>query len=281
MNNNFEIDNIILNALKEDMPFGDLTTESIIHEDQVSEASIIAKEDGVIAGTRAFGRVFELLDAGIEITYYVNDGDRVKPKDVLIYLRGKTCVLLKGERTALNLLGILSGIATKTAKFVEEVKDLPVAITDTRKTTPGLRFLQKYAVRVGGGINHRFSLSDGVLIKDNHIKAAGGITNAVKMAHKRIPHTVKIEVETETLEQVAEAVECGADIIMLDNMDYEMMKKAVIYINKRALTEASGNVELLNGRKVRDVALTGVDIISVGDLTHTIDNLDISMRIVL
>lgn len=281
MNNNFEIDNIILNALKEDMPFGDLTTESIIHEDQVSEASIIAKEDGVIAGTRAFGRVFELLDAGIEITYYVNDGDKVKPKDVLIYLRGKTCVLLKGERTALNLLGMLSGIATKTAKFVEEVKDLPVAITDTRKTTPGLRFLQKYAVRVGGGINHRFSLSDGVLIKDNHIKAAGGITNAVKMAHKRIPHTVKIEVETETLEQVAEAVECGADIIMLDNMDYEMMKKAVIYINKRALTEASGNVELLNGRKVRDVALTGVDIISVGDLTHTIDNLDISMRIVL
>ena len=281
MNNNFEIDNIILNALKEDMPFGDLTTESIIHEDQVSEASIIAKEDGVIAGTRAFGRVFELLDAGIEITYYVNDGDKVKPKDVLIYLRGKTCALLKGERTALNLLGILSGIATKTAKFVEEVKDLPVAIADTRKTIPGLRFLQKYAVRVGGGINHRFCLSDGVLIKDNHIKAAGGITNAVKMAHKRIPHTVKIEVETETLEQVAEAVECGADIIMLDNMDYEMMKKAVIYINKRALTEASGNVELLNGRKVRDVALTGVDIISVGDLTHTIDNLDISMRIVL
>ena len=281
MSNNFEIDNIILNALKEDMPFGDLTTESIIHEDQVSEASIIAKEDGVIAGTRAFGRVFELLDAGIEITYYVNDGDKVKPKDVLIYLRGKTCALLKGERTALNLLGILSGIATKTAKFVEEVKDFPVTITDTRKTTPGLRFLQKYAVRVGGGINHRFCLSDGVLIKDNHIKAAGGITNAVKMAHKRIPHTVKIEVETETLEQVAEAVECGADIIMLDNMDYEMMKKAVIYINKRALTEASGNVELLNGRKVRDVALTGVDIISVGDLTHTIDNLDISMRIVL
>lgn len=281
MNNNFEIDNIILNALKEDMPFGDLTTESIIHEDQVSEASIIAKEDGVIAGTRAFGRVFELLDVGIEITYYVNDGDKVKPKDVLIYLRGKTCALLKGERTALNLLGILSGIATKTAKFVEEVKDLPVAIADTRKTIPGLRFLQKYAVRVGGGINHRFCLSDGVLIKDNHIKAAGGITNAVKMAHKRIPHTVKIEVETETLEQVAEAVECGADIIMLDNMDYEMMKKAVIYINKRALTEASGNVELLNGRKVRDVALTGVDIISVGDLTHTIDNLDISMRIVL
>lgn len=281
MNNNFEIDNIILNALKEDMPFGDLTTESIIHEDHVSEASIIAKEDGVIAGTRAFGRVFELLDAGIEITYYVNDGDKVKPKDVLIYLRGKTCVLLKGERTALNLLGMLSGIATKTAKFVEEVKDLPVAITDTRKTTPGLRFLQKYAVRVGGGINHRFCLSDGVLIKDNHIKAAGGITNAVRMARKRIPHTIKIEVETETLEQVAEAVECGADIIMLDNMDFEMMKKAVIYINKRALTEASGNVELLNGRKVRDVALTGVDIISVGDLTHTIDNLDISMRIVL
>ena len=281
MNNNFEIDNIILNALKEDMPFGDLTTESIIHEDQVSEASIIAKEDGVIAGTRAFGRVFELLDAGIEITYYVNDGDKVKPKDVLIYLRGKTCVLLKGERTALNLLGMLSGIATKTAKFVEEVKDLPVAIADTRKTIPGLRFLQKYAVRVGGGINHRFCLSDGVLIKDNHIKAAGGITNAVRMARKRIPHTIKIEVETETLEQVAEAVECGADIIMLDNMDFEMMKKAVIYINKRALTEASGNVELLNGRKVRDVALTGVDIISVGDLTHTIDNLDISMRIVL
>ena len=281
MNNNFEIDNIILNALKEDMPFGDLTTESTIDEDQLSEASIIAKEHGVIAGIKAFGRVFELLDPAIEITYYVKDGDKVKPNDVLIYLRGKTSVLLKGERTGLNLLGILSGIATKTAKFVEEVKGLPVAIADTRKTIPGLRFLQKYAVRVGGGINHRFCLSDGVLIKDNHIKAAGGITNAVKMARKRIPHTVKIEVETENLEQVAEAVECGADIIMLDNMDYEMMKKAVNYIGKRALTEASGNVELLNGRKVRDVALTGVDIISVGDLTHTIETLDISMRIVL
>lgn len=280
MNNNFEIDDIILNALKEDMPFGDLTTESIIHEDQLSEASIIVKENGVIAGTRIFGRVFELLDAAIEITYYVNDGDKVKPNDVIIYLRGKTSILLRAERTALNLLGMLSGIATKTAKFVEVVRDLPVAIADTRKTTPGLRFIQKYAVRVGGGTNHRFCLSDGVLIKDNHIKAVGGITNAVKMARKRIPHTVKIEVETETLEQVTQAVECGADIIMLDNMDYETMKKAVKYINKRALTEASGNVKLQNGRKVRDVALIGVDIISIGDLTHTIDNLDISMRIV-
>jgi len=279
MNDYCEFDDIIINALKEDMPFCDLTTESIIDKSQISEAKVIAKEEGVIAGIKVFGRVFELLDSKTSIEYYVNDGDSVNAGDVLVYLKGKTSVLLKGERTALNILGMTSGIATKTSKYVEEVRDLQVSITDTRKTTPGIRLLQKYAVRVGGGVNHRFCLSDGVLIKDNHIKAAGGITNAVKLVKERIPHTIKIEVETETLEQVVEATQCGADIIMLDNMDYDMMRKAIKLVDKRAITEASGNVKMSEGRKVREIALTGVDIISIGDLTHTIDNLDISMRI--
>ena len=270
------IDNIIMNALKEDMPHGDITTDSIISASSVSEAVIIAKEEGIIAGLDVFERVFTLLDDKVEFKRYKQDGDKVLKGDIIIEMKGKTKVLLKGERTALNILQRMSGIATITNKFCKEIEDLPAKIVDTRKTTPSLRYLEKYAVRIGGGTNHRYCLSDGVLIKDNHIKAAGGIKNAVDMVRNKIPHTIKIEVETETLEQVQEALDAKADIIMLDNMDNDKMKEAVKLINKRALVEASGNVSINN---VREIALTGVDIISVGKLTHSVNALDISMKI--
>ena len=275
MIDNILIDNIILNALKEDMSLGDITTDCLIDENSVSHAVLIAKEEGTIAGLDVAERVFHLLDAGVKFKRNVNDGERVKKGDIIAEIEGSSRVLLKAERTALNFLQRLSGIATKTGEFCARVKDLPVRIVDTRKTTPGLRFLEKYAIRAGGGHNHRFSLSDGVLIKDNHITAAGGIKNAVETARRNIPHTIKIEVETETLEQVREALECGADIIMLDNMSLETMREAVAVIGKGAITEASGNVNI---NTVRDVAETGVDIISVGELTHTVKAFDISMK---
>lgn len=277
MMDNIYMDQTILLALKEDMPLGDITTDSLIRKDAFSRARLIAKDAGVIAGLDVAERVFKLLDAGVEFTRHVEDGASVKKEDIIAEIAGSTGVLLKGERTALNLLQRLSGIATKTREFCERVKDLPVSIVDTRKTTPGLRYLEKYAVKVGGGRNHRFSLSDGVLIKENHIKAAGGIRQAIEIIRQKIPHTIKIEVETETLEQVKEALESKADIIMLDNMSIEMMKEAVNLISGRTLVEASGNVSLHN---VRDIALTGVDIISAGELTHSIKALDISMRFV-
>lgn len=269
------IDGIILNALREDMALGDMTTDSLIPEDSKSHALLIAKDNGTIAGLDVAERVFKLLDPDTVFTRRIQDGERVKKGDVIAEIEGNTRVLLKGERTALNFLQRLSGIATKTAEFCDRVKGLPVRIVDTRKTTPGLRFLEKYAVRAGGGYNHRYSLSDGVLIKDNHIQAAGGIKEAVEKARRNIPHTAKIEVETETLRQVEEAIEAGADIIMLDNMSPDMMREAVRLINKRAVVEASGNVKLDN---VYEIASTGVDIISVGELTHSVKAFDISMK---
>jgi len=277
MIDNIYIDEIIMSALKEDMSLGDITTDNLIDKTAVSRARLIAKENGVIAGLDVAERVFKLLDNGIEFTRHVEDGASVKKGDIIAGVAGSTAVLLKGERTALNFLQRLSGIASKTGEFCEKVKDLPVRIVDTRKTTPGLRFLEKYAIRAGGGHNHRFSLSDGVLIKDNHIKAAGSIRKAIELARRNIPHTIKIEVEAESLEQVKEALESKADIIMLDNMSLEMMKEAVRLIDKRALVEASGNVNL---HTVRDIALTGVDIISVGELTHSVKAMDISMRFI-
>lgn len=271
----FDTDNIILLALKEDMPFGDITTDSIMDDNSTSRAYYIAKGSGIIAGLEVSERVFKLLDDRIIFKKHIKDGDAVKYGAVFAEMEGSTKALLKGERTALNFLQHLSGIATKTRSFCDEVSDLPVKITDTRKTSPGLRYLEKYAVRAGGGYNHRFCLSDGVLIKDNHIKAAGGIKNAIELARRCIPHTVKIEVETETMEQVLEAVESRADIIMLDNMDNGMMMEAVKLISGRALVEASGNVSL---DKLRAIAATGVDIISVGELTHTVKAFDISMK---
>ncbi|NLU52223.1 MAG: carboxylating nicotinate-nucleotide diphosphorylase [Clostridiaceae bacterium] len=269
------VDDIIMRALKEDMPMGDLTTDSIIPSDAICSASLIAKEEGIIAGLDVFERVFTLLDPKIYIERYVNEGEKVKAKTLIMRLSGNARAMLKAERTALNLLQRMSGIATATNRFAEILKGTKTKIVDTRKTAPGLRYLDKYAVRAGGGTNHRFCLSDGVLIKDNHIKAAGSITAAVERARAAIPHTIKIEVETESLEQVKEALEAGADIIMLDNMTPEAMKEAVDYINGRALTEASGNVTV---EKAEIIAKTGVDLVSSGSLTHSVKAMDISLR---
>jgi len=269
------VDDIILRALKEDMPMGDITTESTVPEDETSCARLIAKEYMVVAGLEVFCRVFSLLDRNIYIERYVNDGDKVKTGTVILRISGNSRAMLKAERTALNLLQRMSGIATATRKYVDILEGTNAKIVDTRKTVPGLRYLDKMAVRIGGGTNHRFNLSDGVLIKDNHIKASGGITAAVKKAKERVPHTIKIEVETETMEQVKEALVAGADIIMLDNMKPEDMKEAVAYINGRALTEASGNITADN---LAAVAKTGVDLISSGSLTHSVKAADISLR---
>lgn len=268
-------DDIILRALKEDMPMGDITTESTVAEDETSFARLIAKEDMVIAGLEVFCRVFILLDPNTYVERYADDGDKVNAGTIIMKLSGNSRAMLKAERTALNLLQRMSGIATATRKFADILEGTKTKIVDTRKTVPGLRYLDKMAVRMGGGTNHRFSLSDGVLIKDNHIRASGGITAAVKKARARIPHTVKIEVETESLEQVKEALSAGADIIMLDNMTPEAMEEAVLFINGRALTEASGNIAADN---LAIVAKTGVDLISSGSLTHSVKAADISLR---
>ena len=275
MLDNFYIDNLILTALKEDMPFGDITTENTIEASSRAKAVLIARQDAIIAGLDVFERVFKLLNGNVTFTRHVQEGGQVVNGTVFMEFEGEASILLKGERTALNFLQHLSGIATKTAEFCKQVQDLPVKVVDTRKTIPGLRYLEKYAVRVGGGYNHRYCLSDGVMLKDNHIKAAGGIKKAVELVRARIPHTVKIEVETESMEQVEEALQAGADIVMLDNMSREMMREAVKLINGRALTEASGDVHL---DTVREVALTGVDIVSVGELTHTVKAANISMK---
>lgn len=270
-----QIDKIVLNALEEDMPYGDVTTDNLIPEEDITEAKFIAKADGVIAGMPVAARVFELIDSRISIEILKNDGDKVSKGDIIAILNGPTAGILKGERTALNLMQRLSGIATRTNVFTELVKDYKVSVADTRKTTPGLRYLEKYAVRCGGGRNHRYSLSDAVMLKDNHIAAGGGIIPAVAKVRANIPHTVKIEVEVEDMEMVRQAVESGADIIMLDNMNEAAMAEAVKYIDGRALVEASGDV---TEERIRAIAETGVDIISIGRITHSVKALDISLR---
>ncbi|AGC69661.1 nicotinate-nucleotide pyrophosphorylase [Thermoclostridium stercorarium subsp. stercorarium DSM 8532] len=269
------IRDILERAFREDMPMGDITTDNTVPCDSISKAFLIAKQDGVIAGLEICIEAFRMLDPDVNLEPLVKDGDFVRKGDRILVVEGNSRALLKAERTALNILQRLSGIATETRKYVEKLRGYKAKVVDTRKTTPGLRLLEKYAVRVGGGTNHRFSLSDGVLIKDNHIKAAGGIRQAVEAVRKQIPHTVKIEVETETLEQVKEALDIGADIIMLDNMPPEIMKQAVELIAGKAVTEASGNVTLDN---IESVAATGVDIISVGAITHSVKAMDISMK---
>ncbi|NLL05497.1 MAG: carboxylating nicotinate-nucleotide diphosphorylase [Clostridiaceae bacterium] len=271
-----DIDNIIINSIKEDMPSGDITTDNIIDENAKSEARLIAKNSGVIAGLDIAKRVFELLDQNVKFDKHISEGQWVNVGDVIATINGNTRALLKGERTALNILQRLSGIASQTREYADKIKHLKAKVVDTRKTTPGIRVLEKYAVRVGGGTNHRFCLSDGVLIKDNHIKAAGGIKKAIDLVRNKIPHTIKIEVETETIDQVLEAIDGKADIIMLDNMGLDIMKEAVKIINGKAIVEASGNVNL---NSVVDIAETGVDIISVGSLTHSVTAFDISMKI--
>nr|WP_241392398.1 carboxylating nicotinate-nucleotide diphosphorylase [Anoxybacter fermentans] len=267
---------IIRIGLKEDLGTGDVTTDSVVPEDHWSEAYITAKEEGVVAGLPLAQKIFEYIDPHLRFEAIRKDGDRVKFGDHLAKITGATRSILKGERLALNFLQRLSGIATKTAYYKSLVEDYSVRIVDTRKTTPGLRILEKYAVRVGGGHNHRMGLYDAVMIKDNHIEAAGDIRTAVELARKAIPHTMKIEVEVEDLEGVKEALEAGADIIMLDNMSLEMMKKAVEMINGRAIIEASGGI---TDENIKDVAATGVDVISMGALTHTVKSLDISLNI--
>ena len=271
------IDKIITEALIEDAPDEDITTNSTTSEASISKVDLLSKEDGVIAGLEVFKRVFAILGE-VEIEFYKKDGDFVKAGDLLGVLTGNTRKLLTGERTALNLLRIMSGIATLTQTYMKCLEGTKTKLLDTRKTTPNLRILEKYAVKIGGGTNHRFNLSDGVLIKDNHISAAGGIKNAVASVKSNVSFVRKIEVEVENLEMVKEALEAGADIIMLDNMSLSDMKSAVEMINGKAQTEASGNVQLGTDRDISKIAETGVDFISVGALTHAYTSLDLSMK---
>ncbi|MBE6714762.1 MAG: carboxylating nicotinate-nucleotide diphosphorylase [Ruminococcaceae bacterium] len=269
------VNELIKRALEEDAGNGDITTTSTIPESAVAFGRYIAKEDGVLCGMPVVRAVFDEIDENIELNIKVNEGERFKKGDILAEVRGNARCVLTGERVGLNLLQHLSAIATRTAEAVEKVQGYKAKITDTRKTTPGLRYLEKLAVRVGGGTNHRYNLSDGVLIKDNHIVAAGGITNAVKAARNAVPHTLKIEVEVEDFDQLNEALDAGADIIMLDNMSCEDMRKAVEIVNGRAYLEASGN---MGERELSEVAATGVDIISIGALTHSVKAMDISLK---
>lgn len=268
------LDSVIENALKEDIHTGDITTLAVVTEGRKASARLIAKEPLVLAGIKVAERTFHLLDPSICFKAGFADGDRLVQGDLIAEVSGDAAQLLQGERVALNFLQRLCGVATLTSRYVEAVKGTSARIVDTRKTTPGLRMLEKYAVRVGGGTNHRTGLYDGVLIKENHIAAAGGIGEAVRRARAYIAHTIKIEVETETLEDVRESLDAGADIIMLDNMTLEQMREAVAVIGGKALVEASGGVNL---ETVRAIAETGVDIISVGSLTHSARAMDISM----
>ena len=270
------VDDVIGTALREDINYLDTTTDYLIDEEQASTARFLAKADGVLCGMEIALRVFALL-GDFQTECYRRDGDRIQKGDVLASITGNTRLLLKGERTALNLLQHLSGIATETARCVSLVEGTRASISDTRKTLPGLRALQKYAVTCGGGKNHRFNLSDAAMLKDNHIDAAGGIRPAVEKLRQCLGHTVKIEVETRDLSEVGQAVEAGADIIMLDNMDCDTMRKAVELVAGRALTEASGGI---TSDTLGPVAQTGVDIISIGALTHSVKALDISLKIV-
>lgn len=272
------IQNLIQLALMEDIGSGDITSNSIIPENVKAEALIISKSDGIIAGVDIACEVFHFVDKTIYPEFLVSDGDRIKEGQKLAVVFGLARSILTAERTVLNFLQRLSGIATNTSKYVSAVSGYKAKVVDTRKTTPGWRVLEKYAVRVGGGSNHRFGLYDAVLIKDNHIAISGSISNAVVNARKQIPLTMKVEVEVENLAQVQEAIDAGADIIMLDNMSIDMMHKAVNLINGRAIVEASGGIRLDN---VSDVAATGVDFISIGALTNAAMPLDISMDITI
>ncbi len=272
-----KIDSILVNALKEDMGSGDITTDAIFPSDATCEARIISKEEGVIAGISIAKRVFQKLDQNVSFSQNLCDGDCVKPGQEILRMKALVRAVLTAERLALNILQRMSGIATATSQYVDAVKGSQTKILDTRKTAPGLRILDKYAVLAGGGQNHRFGLFDAVLIKDNHINFAGSITKAVEIVRSKYQDKYKIEVETSTLDEVKEALVVEADIIMLDNMDVSMMKEAVKIINGKALTEASGGITL---NTISGIAETGVDYISVGALTHSSPSLDISLYMV-
>ena len=270
------IDRIITTALEEDINYIDAASDNLITPDMKSEAYYIAKDTGVVCGIEIAKRVFELVGGDVDFRILLGDGTKVNKGDIIAEMSGSTLTLLKGERTALNILQHMSGIATATNKCAELVKGTRAAVTDTRKTLPGLRALQKYAVTVGGGKNHRYNLSDAAMLKDNHIDAYGGITAAVNALREKIGHTVKIEVEVRSLDELREVLDTKVEIIMLDNMSCEDMRKAVEITDGRALLEASGNVTAEN---IRSVAETGVDIISLGALTHSVKCFDISMKI--
>lgn len=268
------VDTIIKNALEEDIPYGDITASSVVSKGSKAKASLIAKEDGIICGLPVFERVFTLLGE-VKFTAFIDEGSNVSNGDIIGEVQGNALNILMGERVALNLLQKMSGIATLTNKYVAKLEGLNTKILDTRKTTPNLRILEKYAVKIGGGNNHRFSLSDGILIKDNHIGYAGSIKNAIALAKSNCSFVRKIEVETESKEEVLEALEAGADIIMLDNMTPYQAKEMVCLIAGRATTECSGNITL---ETVRNYALSGVDFISSGELTHSAKVFDISLK---
>lgn len=270
-----QADPLILQALQEDITSEDVTTNAILSEDGRGQAELLAKDDGVIAGLAVFARAFTLLDEGVEVRFTVKDGDTVHKGQKLAVVTGSMLSILSAERVGLNYLQRMSGIATYTRQIVELLRGSRMKLVDTRKTTPNMRVFEKYAVTVGGGGNHRYNLSDGILLKDNHIGAAGGVGKAIAMAKAYAPFVRKIEVETETLDMVREAVEAGADIIMLDNMSHDMMKEAVALIDGRAETECSGNVTKENIASLADI---GVDYISSGALTHSAPILDLSLK---
>lgn len=269
------VDDYLLNTLKEDITYEDVSANAVMPEDKQGRADLICKQDGIICGLDVFRRVFELLDPTSRFESDYKDGDKVSKGDKIGVIYGDVKAILSGERTALNYLQRMSGIATITREYVDELSGCSATLLDTRKTTPNMRPFEKYAVKVGGATNHRYNLSDGVLLKDNHIGAAGSVTRAIELAKEYAPFVRKIEIETETLDQVKEAVEAGADIIMLDNMDNDTMRKAVELIDGRAQTECSGNV---TKERLREIAELGVDYISCGALTHSAPIMDVSLK---
>ncbi len=272
----FITDEIIERALREDINYVDAATDYLLDDDDVSTARFVAKASGILCGIDIAVRVFEMLDKDVKVQINIKDGGKVEKGDVIAVVTGRTKAILKAERTSLNILQHMSGIATETAKYAECCKGTRAHVTETRKTLPGLRAIEKYAVTVGGGKNHRYNLSDGAMLKDNHIDAYGSITKAVEALRSKMGHMIKIEVEVRNEEELREALSCNADVIMLDNMTCEQMKKCVEIADGKAVLEASGNVTLDN---MAEVAATGVDIVSVGALTHSVKAFDISLRI--
>ena len=271
----FQMDESIRLALKEDITSEDISTNAVYKNDRLAEISLYSKEEGVLAGIDVFKRVFELLDNSVEFTEYKKDGDNLLNKDLILKIRANVKTILSAERTALNYLQRMSGIATYTRKMLEALDDKNIKLLDTRKTTPNMRIFEKYSVRVGGGYNHRYNLSDAIMLKDNHIDAAGSITEAIKLAREYSPFIKKIEIEVEDLKGVEEAVKAGADIIMLDNMDIETTKKAIKIINKQAIIECSGNVDITNINRFKGLE---IDYISSGAITHSAKILDLSLK---
>ena len=271
----FQMDESIRLALKEDITSEDISTNAVYKNDRLAEISLFSKEEGILAGIDVFKRVFELLDSSVEFTEYKKDGDNLLNKDLILKIRANVKTILSAERTALNYLQRMSGIATYTRKMLEALDDKNIKLLDTRKTTPNMRIFEKYSVRVGGGYNHRYNLSDAIMLKDNHIDAAGSITEAIKLARDYSPFIKKIEIEVEDLKGVEEAVKAGADIIMLDNMDIETTKKAVKIINKQAIIECSGNIDITNINRFKGLE---IDYISSGAITHSAKILDFSLK---